>query len=130
MEVGCAQGSGWKESMMPKFRNCLVTFFQAKEQLQVDHDLDDAIIDRMRANASGDVLDYIKIAETPGLLETYIDALGEPVEDVIPEPVVTATLLVIGALYENRDGDSWRSPQPLSQAVMDVLVRQRDMTMA
>lgn len=115
---------------MPTFRNCLVTFERAKQQLQIDHDFDDEIIDKMRADASDAVLDYVKVSETVGRLESYVDALGEPVEDVVPRTMVAAVLITIGALYENRDGDSWRSPQPLSQAALDLLIRQRDMTMA
>lgn len=107
----------------------LVTLKQAKTQVRVDHDLDDVDLDRKRAQASGIVLDYIK-ADLQSSLFNWVDNLGEPREDKIPPEIVAATLLVVGALYENRDGDVWRSPQPLSQAAMDLLWRHRKPALA
>ncbi len=86
-------------------------------------------LDRKRNQASGIVLDYIK-ADLDSVLFNWVDALGEPREDKVPPEIVAATLLVVGALYENRDGDVWRSPQPLSQSVMDLLWRHRKPALA
>jgi hypothetical protein len=100
----------------------LVTFDQAKEHLQVDHDEDDAKIEFIRQQASHIVLDYLKAEEG-----TYQDSSEEPVD--VPGAVEAATLLVCGALYENRDGSDKES-SPLSQAVKDLLHRYRDPALA
>jgi hypothetical protein len=107
----------------------LVTFRGAKAQLNVDHDLYDDLINRIRITASGAVIDYIKIdiGETSF---NWVDLFGEPIAENVPPEVVAATLLMVGAMYENRDGDVWRSPQPISQPVMDLLWRHRDPAMA
>lgn len=136
----------------------LVTFQVAKGQLNLDHDLDDEMVDTIRFNASNSVLDYLKQFSylrgpapvtvgtctrpwrpsdgpwTPDASDnigasTWIDSNGEPTDDV-PGNVRAATQLMIGAMYENRDGDAWRSPQPLSQAAIDLLWRLRDPAMA
>jgi hypothetical protein len=103
----------------------LITLRQAKAQVRVDHDLDDDDIDKKRKQASEAVMNFIKADEHATDFD-WVDALGEPNDDTIPGEVKSATLLVFGAMYENRDGDAWRSPQPLSQAVMDLLWRHRD----
>jgi hypothetical protein len=106
----------------------LVTLREAKSHLNIDHDLDDDVIDRKRGDASSAVMNFIK-ADEHATDFNWVDALGEPSTDPlnkIPGEVVSATLLVLGAMYENRDGDAFRSPQPLSQAVMDLLWRHRD----
>ncbi len=107
----------------------LVTFRQAKVQVNVDHDLDDDIINGMRTRASGAVIDYCKIDVDETAFD-WVDLFGEPIADNVPPEVSAAVLLMIGAMYENRDGDVFRSPQPLSQPVMDLLWRHRDPAMA
>ena len=107
----------------------LVTFREAKAQLNMDHDLDDDLINRMRKDASGAVIDYIKIDIGESTFD-WVDLFGEPIADNVPPEVHSAVLLMIGAMYENRDGDVWRSPQPISQPVMDLLWRHRDPAMA
>lgn len=107
----------------------LVTFRQAKAQLNVDHDLDDDLIDGIRARAAGAVINYIKIDVDETAFD-WVDLFSEPIADNVPGEVVAATLLAIGAMYENRDGDVFRSPQPLSQPVMDLLWRHRDPALA
>ncbi len=103
----------------------LVTFTQAKAQLSVDHDLDDDMINGIRTRASGAVIDYIKI-DIGETAFNWVDLFSEPIEDNVPPEVQAAVLLVIGSMYENRDGDVFRSPQPLSQPAMDLLWRHRD----
>jgi hypothetical protein len=107
----------------------LVTFSAAKAQLNVDHDLDDDLIDGIRTRASGAVINYIKI-DVGDSAFNWVDLLGEPITDNVPPEVFAAVLLIVGAMYENRDGDVFRSPQPLSQPAMDLLWRHRDPAMA
>lgn len=97
----------------------LVTFDQAKAHLAVDHNEDDTLIQVFVDAASDIVLDYLK--------KTVEDLPGSPSE--VPPTIEAATLLVIGALYENRDGAE-NAPQPLSQAVKDLLHRYRDPALA
>jgi len=107
----------------------LVTMTEAKAHLNVDHDMDDGLINRARRQASSTVIDYLKT----DIYETafdWVDEFGEPIADNIPQEVVSATLLVLGALYANRDGDAFRSPQILSQSAMDLLWRHRDPALA
>jgi hypothetical protein len=133
----CWWGNGWwdddddpaKGAIVRAVPLNLVTFRMAKAQLNVDHDLDDDLIDGIRTRASGTVIDYCKI-DIGETAFNWVDLLGEPIADNVPPEVVAATLLTIGALYENRDGDVFRSPFPLSQPVMDLLWRHRDPAMA
>jgi hypothetical protein len=142
----------------------LISFDEAKEHLQIDHDLDDNWVDRNRKRASGIILDYLKIrndtltdrsnfdsawraslggwwrwddarwdtvdeSTVPTFVAIWFDRLGEPTISV-PAPVEQATLLVLGAMYENRDGDVWRMPQTISQSIIDLLMRSRDPALA
>lgn len=107
----------------------LVTFAQAKAQLSVDHDLDDDLINDIRSRASASVVNYCKI-DIDETAFNWVDLFYEPITANLPPEVAAATLLVIGAMYENRDGDVFRSPQPLSQPAMDLLWRHRDPAMA
>lgn len=109
-------------------RMCLITLEQARWQVNLDHDLDDSVLDEKRAEASDIILDYLKI-DTDDTSFNWVDHLGEPTEEV-PGRVVAATKLVLGAMYENRDGDVWRAPQPISQGVIDILMRSRKPAMA
>lgn len=107
----------------------LVTFREAKAQVELDHDLSDDMINKQRADASSVVLNYIKI-DIGASSFNWVDLFGEPIADNIPGEVSAAVKLMIGAFFENRDGDVWRSPQPISQPVMDLLWRHRDPAMA
>lgn len=98
-----------------------VTVERAKSHLNIDHDSDDTLLQSMILQGSAIVADYLKIGE-----DVY-DVLGSP--SGVPYVIEAATLLVIGSLYENRDG-SEDAPQPLSQAVKDLLHRQRDPAIA
>jgi len=107
----------------------LVTLTEVKEHLRVDHDMDDAQINRQRRQASSAVIDYLKVDVYETAFD-WVDEFGEPITNNIPQEIIAATLLVCGALYENRDGDEFRSPQGFSQTVMDLLWRHRDPAMA
>lgn len=95
----------------------LITFEEAKEHLNVDHNEDDNKIEILVYQASSIVLDYIGVDE-----DEWQDTAGMPAG--VPKNVEAATFLVLGALYENRDGSD-NAPQPLSQAVKDLLHRKR-----
>lgn len=105
----------------------LVTLAQVKRHVGQDASFDDKMLEQMRLQASAIILDYLKI-DTGDTGFDWFDALGEPAK-TIPGVVTAATLLAVGALYENRDGSSG-SPQVLSQTVVDLLMRSRDPAMA
>lgn len=73
-------------------------------------------------HASAIVLDYLK--RDAG---EWQDSAQEP--ESVPSVVEAATLIVAGALYENRDG-AGNAAEPLSQTVKDLLHRYRDPAMA
>lgn len=110
----------------------LITFDEAKSHLSVDHEWDDATIDDKRTEASEIVLDYLK-TDTSASTFNWVDAIGEPTP-FVPGVVKAATKLVLGGLYENREGYTdvgrFGAPQPLSQAVKDLLQRKRDPALA
>jgi hypothetical protein len=95
----------------------LITLDQAKRHLQILHDDMDEEIEEKVNEASAIVLDYLKVAE---------DAYEV---DAVPYLVQSATKLVLGALCENREGNA-SGPEPLSQAVKDLLHRYRDPALA
>lgn len=100
----------------------LVTFDQAKTHLRVDDDDHDEEIEEIRIRASFILLDYLKKDE-----DYWQDSTGEPAD--VPGSVSAATLLICGALFENREGSDKDAP-PLSQAVMDLVHRHRDPALA
>lgn len=106
----------------------LITLKQAKKHVSQDTSFDDSMLEEMRFRASAIILDYLKTDVSDTGFD-WVDAFGEP-SNTIPGVVTAATLIVLGSMYENRDGDAWRSPQVLSQSVVDILMRSRDMTMA
>lgn len=105
----------------------LVTLLAAKRHLSVDHDMDDRLIYEKILSASDLIAQYVKV-DTLATDFDWVDELGEP--DNVPPLIQSAVLLVLGAMYENRDGSSMNSPQPLSQAVKDLLCGSRDPSMA
>lgn len=106
----------------------LITLDQARTQVNLDHELDDGVLNEKRQEASGVILDYLKV-DTDDTSFNWVDLLGEPTEN-IPQHVIAATKMCLGAMYENRDGDVWRAPQPISQSVIDILMRTRKPAMA
>ena len=107
----------------------LVTLTRVKKHLGQDTHYDDRMLEEKRFEASAIVIDYLKL-DTSDTGFDWVDAFGEPTA-AVPGVVTAATLLVVGALYENRDGrgDS-SSPAPLSQTVKDLLMRSRDPALA
>lgn len=83
----------------------LVTLAQAKRHLRVDFSDEDADIELRTAAASAAVVRYLKAASPYEL-----DSSGAVVTDSAGDPVVlfeaqAATLLMLGYLYKDRDGD-------------------------
>lgn len=102
----------------------IITLEVAKQHLRPPGTIDDARIERMMDEASAIVLDYIKLP-----YDSYHDTNGELVEEDVPPPVRAATLLVLGALYDNADGQN-PDKQPLSDAAKALLHTRRVPTLA
>jgi hypothetical protein len=108
----------------------LVTADQVKAHLRIDGTDEDASISNFILEGSSIVLDYIKKTEAEA---TAMWTAGSPPAFAVPGLVQAATLLVIGALYFNREGDigtRMRAPLILSDAVVSLLARQRDPAIA
>lgn len=101
----------------------IVDLESAKEHLRVDHDQDDAQILIKLEQASAIVVNYLN--KPVGTWELGAETDVDSDTDDAPYPVQAATLLVLGALYRDREGGD-----PLSQAVKDLLARYRDPVMA
>jgi hypothetical protein len=95
----------------------LVSLEQARDRLRIDGVTDQADLTRMLSEGTRIVLGYLK----PQPIGSPLDR-GWTIETV-PEHIQTAILLVIRAIY---DGE----PDPLSQAVIDILHRDRDPALA
>lgn len=107
----------------------LITLRQLKAHVSQDTEYDDEMLEEKRAQASYLILDYLKLdVNDTGF--NWCDLFGEPT-DKIPGVVVAATLMAAAAMYENRDGsDEQKAPAVLSKSVVDMLMRQRMLTMA
>lgn len=103
----------------------LITFAEGKEHLRVDHNVDDADIQRKIDQATNIVLDYLKMRTVPSSW-TGGTAFSPP-GDGVPGTVKAATLLVLGELWENREASV---AIVLSDAVKSLLHRWRDPAMA
>jgi hypothetical protein len=83
----------------------LVSLQQAKAHLRVDTSDEDTHIALLTEAASGAVLNYLK-DDSAAFLDSYgdvMDSNGEPIG--VPREVQSATLLMLGYLYKDRDGD-------------------------
>jgi hypothetical protein len=85
----------------------LVSLKQAKDHLNIDTDDKDDDVYQKIFGASAMVVNYLKSAadvflDTNG--EPEMDSMNEPVG--VPDEVQSATLLMIGYLYRDRDGDT------------------------
>lgn len=103
----------------------LVTLEQAKQHLQMDHDLDDALISSKIEQASEIVVDYLKLPGPPS--EWNSDSAAESPGLGVPPLIQSAVLLAVGELYKNREASA---AQVLSAGVTSLLHRQRDPSMA
>lgn len=95
----------------------LVTLQMVRDRLRIDASDDQEDVERMMREGTRIVLGYLK----PQPMGTALDR-GWTI-DTVPEHVQTAILLVIRAIYDGEDN-------PLSQAVLDVLHRDRDPALA
>lgn len=102
----------------------LVTLCVAREHLRPPGTVDDVRIMRLIDEASAIVLDYLKLP-----IDAYHTSTGELIEADVPGAVRAATLLVMGALYDNADGQS-PDKQPLSDAVKALLHSRRVPTLS
>lgn len=102
----------------------LVSLCVAKEHLRPAGDIDDVRIQRLIEEASALVLDYVKLPA-----DAYHTTAGELIEADVPPVVRAAVLLVLGALYDNADGQN-PDKQPLSDAVKALLHSRRVPTLA
>lgn len=96
----------------------LVDLETAKAHLRMDSDAEDADIQFKLEQASAIVVDYLKLPEGKW-------QVGESSASVAPWPVQAAVMLVLGALFKDREGGD-----PLSQAVKDLIHRYRDPALA
>jgi len=95
----------------------LVTLEMVRDRLRIDAVDDQADVERMMREGTRIVLGYLKPQPD-----------GSPLDrgwtiDTVPEHVQTSILLVIRAIYDGEDN-------PLSQAVIDILHRDRDPALA
>ena len=102
----------------------LVTLEQAKDHLHIEQSNtdSDSQVELQIESASAIVLDYLKVAE-----DNWQDSNGLPVD--VPAVIRAATLLVLGSLFENRDGSD-KEAVPISTAVENLLRRYRDPALA
>ena len=92
-----------------------VTLARAKQHLNMDHDLDDALIDAYIRASSEAVKNYLKSAspyevERDSNDDPIFDSSGDPIyvvdssgEKVVKYAVQAATMLMVGFLYKDRD---------------------------
>jgi hypothetical protein len=102
----------------------IVTLAAAKRHLRPPGTIDDVRIEEIIEQATVIVLRYIKAP-----LTSYQTSDGEPIEALVPPDVKAACLLVIGALYDNADGQD-ATKQPLSESVKALLHALRVPTLA
>lgn len=99
----------------------LVSFNRALSHLRVEAGEDDDAIKDLVDAASGAVMDYLKRPiPSDWTLET------DDAPSTVPGPIRAAVLLVLGALYADREGGI----NPISPAVEALLERQRDPAVA
>lgn len=85
----------------------LVTLQQARDHLRSDTDADDTDLELKIEAASSLVVDYLKeyadsFLDSAG--DVFVDSAGDPVG--VPRKVQSATLVMIGYLYRERDGSN------------------------
>lgn len=92
-----------------------VTLARAKQHLNMDHDLDDVLIDAYIRASSEAVKNYLKSAsayevERDSNDDPILDSSGDPIyavdssgDKIVRYAVQAATLLMVGFLYKDRD---------------------------
>lgn len=92
-----------------------VTLARAKQHLNMDHDLDDVLIDAYIRASSEAVKNYLKSAspydvERDSNDDPVLDSSGDPIyavdsngDKIVRYAVQAATLLMVGFLYKDRD---------------------------
>ena len=103
----------------------LVTLDEARDHLRSDSADDDADLTIKIHAASGSVINYLKAP-------AFIDEAGVIIESAVPFEVKAATLLLIGYLYKDRDGDEGGEYQQgyLPRPVTALLYPLRDPALA
>lgn len=104
-----------------------ITLEQAKRQLRVDDDADDADITEKVEEASDLVRGYLK-----STADAFLDEAGNPVPGKIPYSVKAATKMMLGYLYSQRDNDQDREFEQgmLPRPVTALLYHLRDPALA
>ena len=97
----------------------LVSLARAKIHLYLTHNSDDAELELKIEDASDIVMDYLKDRSNTHNWD----------EATVPATVRAAVLLVLGALWENREGNSDQA-DALSPTVTALLHRYRDPALA
>jgi len=105
----------------------IVTLEQAKDHLRVTHDSDDNDITLKIHGASAAIINYLKSSA-----DSFLDSSGEVVLDssalpVVPFVVIQATLLMVGWMYNFREGeDKAFVPGYLPAPIISLLFPLRD----
>lgn len=102
----------------------LVTLFQVKEHLRVTIDDEDADLQGKLEMASAIILDFLKLS---GLPDAWNGESDDSPGTGVPPLVQSATLLVVGELYKNREASA---ADLLSPGIKDLLRRYRDPALA
>lgn len=111
----------------------LITLSEAKSHLRVD--VDDGSTDPSDVKINADVqlkldaacaiiMNYLKLSSLP---DAWNEPAGSPAGTGVPPLVKSATMLVLGELYRNREAPT---ADVLSTAVKAMLERYRDPTLA
>lgn len=117
-----------------------VTLARAKQHLNMDHDLDDPLIEAYIGAASEAVKNYLKSAspyevERDSNDDPILDSSGDPIyavdssgDKIVRYAVQAATLLMVGFLYKDRDenADEAYSMGFLPKPVTAILYSLRD----
>lgn len=118
----------------------LITVAQARAHVRADHQAEDAQLEEFVEAASAAVVNYLKsgadiFLNTLGLPEEiYGDSPAEVIAYAVPPEVQTATKLLVGYFFRNRDGsepnsDGWQ-PGYLPPPVTALLYPLRDPALA
>lgn len=102
----------------------LINLIEAKRQIRVDHDDDDADITSKIEEASDAIINYLKLS---GIPTAWSGATGDSPGTEVPGRVKAATKLAVGILWEHR-GEG--VVDVLSPAVRSLLHRDRDPAVA